>query len=37
MSKKKKIKFEGDWAKLKPKISLLRQSWTKYLEQNREI
>ena len=33
----KKTKFEGDWAELRTKICLLRQSWTKYLEQNREI
>ena len=29
--------FKGNWAKLRPKLCLLRQSWTKYLEQNREI
>ena len=33
----KKLKFEADWAELRPKICLFRQSWAKYLEQNREI
>ena len=28
-----KLKFEGDWAKLRLKIYLLRKSRTKYLEQ----
>ena len=32
----KKSKFEGDWAELGLKIFCLRQSRTKYLEQNRE-
>ena len=32
----KKLTFEGDWVELGPKFFLLRQSWTKYLEQNRE-
>ena len=32
-----KLKFEGDWAELRPKLCKLRQIWTKYLEQNREI
>ena len=32
-----KLKFEGDWAELRPKVCLLKQSRTKYLEQNREI
>ena len=27
----------GDWAKLRQKICLLRQSWTKYLAQSKEI
>ena len=26
-----KFNFERDWTKLRPKICLLRQSWTKYL------
>ena len=30
----KKLELEGDWAKLGPKMCLLRQSRTKYLEQN---
>ena len=30
-------KFEGEWAELRPKLCFLRQSWTKYFEQNREI
>ena len=33
----RKLKFEGDWVKLLPKMYLLRQSRTKYLEQNRKI
>ena len=33
----KKLKFEGDPAKVRPKLYLLSQSWTKYLEENREI
>ena len=33
----KKLKFQEDWAELRPKLCLLRQSWAKYLEQNREI
>ena len=33
----KKITFVGDWAKLRPKFSFLKQSQTKYLEQIREI
>ena len=33
----KKWELEGDWAKLGPKIGLLRQSQTKYLKQNGEI
>ena len=32
-----KFKWEGDWAKLWQKICLLRQSWTKYLAQSKEI
>ena len=32
-----RLRFEGDWAKLRPKICLLRQFWAKYLEQSREI
>ena len=28
----KKLKFEEDWAELRPKFCLLRQSWAKYLE-----
>ena len=32
-----KLKFEGDWAKLRLKIYLLRKSRTKYLEQVIEI
>ena len=33
----KKMKLEGEWPELRPKICLLRQSRTKYLEQSREI
>ena len=33
----KKLWFEGDWTELKPKLCLFRQSWAKYLEQNREM
>ena len=33
----KKLKFQEDWAELRPKLCLLRQSWAKYLEQNRKI
>ena len=33
----KKLKFEEDWAELRPKLCLLRQYRTKYLEQNREL
>ena len=32
-----KFKLEGDWAELWQKVCLLRQSWTKYLKQNRKI
>ena len=32
-----KFKCEGDWAKLRQKICLLRQSWTKYLALSKEI
>ena len=32
-----KLRFEEDWGELRPKLCLLKQSWTKYLEQNREI
>ena len=32
-----KSKREGDWAKLRQKICLLRQSWAKYLAQSKEI
>ena len=32
-----KFKSEGDWAKLRPRICSLRQSWTKYLTQSKEI
>ena len=31
----KKLRFEGDRAELRLKFCLLRQSWTKYVEQNR--
>ena len=30
----KKLELQGDWAELGPKICLLGQSQTKYLEQN---
>ena len=33
----KKLKFKEDWAELRPKKCLLRQSYAKYLEQTREI
>ena len=33
----KKLRSEEDWPELRPKVYLLRQSWAKYLEQNREI
>ena len=33
----KKLKFEEDWAELRQKNCFLRQSWTKHLEQNRDI
>ena len=33
----KKLKFQEDWAELRPKNILLRQSYAKYLEQIREI
>ena len=33
----KKLEFEEDWAELRPKNCLLRQSWAKDLEQNGEI
>ena len=33
----KKLKFEKDWAELRPKLCFLRQSWAIYLEHNREI
>ena len=33
----KKLELEGDWAELGPKICLLRQFPTKYLEQNEVI
>ena len=33
----KKLTFQGDWAKLRSKVSFFRQTRTKYLEQNREI
>ena len=32
-----KFKCEGDWAKLRQKNCLLRQSWTKYLASRKEI
>ena len=35
---KKKLKtFLEDWTELRAKLCLLRQSWTKYQEQKREI
>ena len=37
MQNVKNLKFEEDWANLRPKLCLLRQSRAKYLEQNREI
>ena len=33
----KKLKFEEDWAELRPKLFLLRQSYAKYLEQSGEV
>ena len=36
MQNVKKLKFQGDWAELRQKISFFKQSWTKYSEQNRE-
>ena len=33
----KKIRFEGVWTELRPKLCLLRQSWAKCLEQSREM
>ena len=37
MQNVKKLKFQEDWAELRPKNCLLRQSYAKYLEQIREI
>ena len=34
LQKISKNKFEGDYEELALKICLLKQSWTKYLEQN---
>ena len=31
------MKFGGDWVEPWLNICLLRQSWTKYLEKNKEI
>ena len=33
----KKLKFEGDRAKLRPKLSLLRQPWAKYLGKKKSL
>ena len=33
----KQLKFEGNWVEILQKISFLRYSWGKYLEQNEEI
>ena len=32
-----KFRWKGDWAKLRPKIYFLRQSYAKYLAQSKEI
>ena len=37
MQKIKKLKFDGDRVELRSKICFLRQSWTKYSEQNRKV
>ena len=37
MQNVKKLKFQEDWAELRPKNCLLRQSYAKYLEQIKEI
>ena len=36
MQNVKTLKFKKDWFELRRKLCLLRQSWVKYLEQNRK-
>ena len=37
MQNVKKLEFEEDWVELRQRLCLFRQSWAKFLEQNREI